>query len=233
LTVPAILGAFALWIVIVMVVPTFLPEISSLRENPGLHLQTQERTVNVTAPAKPEDVAAGRAKSAGEVVETTHKVAQKAMFFDKIIRIDPARPELGNQGVGRFYSENFILYHLGLPLDRLPPAAVVASRWFFDALFPFVCLIAISLVTPPSAPERAPAFYARLKTPVAPTPELDQEEIAKSNANPNRFDHEKLLPWSNWEFTRWKASDVAGFLGCWGIVGLILLLLFTVVHAGG
>ncbi len=75
-------------------------------------------------------------------------------------------------------------------------------------------------------------FYARMKTKVAPTPEEDQAEVEASHANPSRFDHLKLFPATNWEFTKWTRKDVVGFFGCWGIVGLILLLLWTVLHVG-
>ena len=47
-----------------------------------------------------------------------------------------------------------------------------------------------------------------------------------------RFDGEKLLPWTDWEFTKWTGKDYAGFFGCWGIVGMILLLLLGIVGLG-
>ena len=78
----------------------------------------------------------------------------------------------------------------------------------------------------------APAFYARMKTPVAPTPELDHAEIEKNHVDPTRFDHTKLLPGTNWEFCKWTRNDYLGFFGCWVIVAVIALILWTVVHLG-
>ena len=88
------------------------------------------------------------------------------------------------------------------------------------------------MLTRPSSPELAAKFYAKMKTPVAPTPEADRREVDLSYAHPGRFDHLKLLPGTQWEFTRWTVKDFVGFFGCWGIVGLILVLLWGVLHLG-
>ena len=76
-------------------------------------------------------------------------------------------------------------------------------RWAFDGLFPFIALIVFSLLTKPDELERADRFFAKMRTPVAPTPELDQQEVQLSYQMPHRFDHKKILPGSNWQFTRW------------------------------
>lgn len=232
LTVPAVLISFALWILVMGIIPVTVAFTPALKRLPNLQLETKERYVDAKQPANDADVAAGKAAKAGDPIIKPFRVAPKPVFFDRIVRLDPSKPELGREGQGRFFADNYILYNLGMPFDTLPPSAVTASRWFFDALFPFVCLIVFSLVTPRSAPERAPGFYAKLKTPVAETPELDHEEVEKSYANPNRFDHQKLFPGTNWEFTKWEKKDFIGFGACWGIVGLILLLLYSVVTIG-
>lgn len=35
--------------------------------------------------------------------------------------------------------------------------------------------------------------------------------MEKTRAEPHRFDHVKLWPKSNWEWTRWDAVDTIGF----------------------
>ena len=62
--------------------------------------------------------------------------------------------------------------------------------------------------------------------------EADEVEVRKSFDEPHRFDHEKLLPGTHWEFTKWTRKDVLGFFGCWAIVGFILLVLWAVLHVG-
>ena len=62
------------------------------------------------------------------------------------------------------------------------------------------------------------------KTPVAKTLEDDAQEVELSYANPTRFDHLKLFPGSNWEFTRWDRTDALGFIACCALVGVVLLV---------
>ena len=73
-------------------------------------------------------------------------------------------------------------------------------------------------------------FYARMKTPVNPDPEKDRKEVELSYANPNRFDHVKFFPKSQFEFTKWTKEDTYGFL--LGILGTILVIALTLIVAG-
>ena len=232
LTAPAILISLAIWVILIGAIPLIVPASSSLSRSPQLTLRTQPREVTVAAAATSQDVAVGLASSITQTVLKTHVVAPVGCFFETVARIDPKNPDAGLEGSGRFFAENYLLYRLGVPIDHFGPAGVVASRWLFDTIFPFVCLIFFSLLTKPDRSARADRFYARMKTPVAQTPQKDQAEIEMSEAQPHRFDHEKLFPRSNWEFTRWSRTDVAGFFGCWGIVGLILVFLWFVLHLG-
>jgi len=67
-----------------------------------------------------------------------------------------------------------------------------------------------------------------MKTPVGSDPEQDVEELAKSYADPSRFDHRKLFPGTNLEFQRPSVLDAVGFVVCFvlcfGIIGLVLLV---------
>jgi hypothetical protein len=101
----------------------------------------------------------------------------------------------------------------------------MAVRFVVDALLPIFILIVVSYLTPRGDKEKLARFYARLKTPVGATPEADDEAVAASNANPSRFDHTKMFPNSDWEFTKWDKVDTLGFLACCGFVGVVLLIL--------
>ncbi len=109
---------------------------------------------------------------------------------------------------------------------------MIAVRWGFDGLFPFISLVVFSLLTKPDELERADRFFAKMRTPVAPTPQLDKEEVEFSYQKPDRFDYKKIFPRSHWQFTRWKKEDVLGFLGCWLIVGAILVVLWGILQIG-
>jgi hypothetical protein len=117
-------------------------------------------------------------------------------------------------------------------VQKFSAAGLVTARWLFDGLLAFALPIFFSLFTRPADSERIDRFYVKLKTPVAPTPALDAAEVQKSFDNPHRFDHERLLPGTNWEFTKWTRKDVLGFGACWVMVGFILLLLWTILNLG-
>ena len=53
-----------------------------------------------------------------------------------------------------------------------------------------------------------------------------------SYANPTRYDHTKLFPRSNWEFTKWNKQDAVGFIVCVALVGFILVFFKTVLVIG-
>jgi SSS family solute:Na+ symporter len=111
-------------------------------------------------------------------------------------------------------------------------AQLLTTRYMVDFLLPVIVLIGVSLLTRPSDPARVARFYARMKTPVAPTLEQDAREVEASYANPTRYDHLKLFPNSNWEFTRWDKRDTVGFLCCCGLVGVVLLVFKAVLVVG-
>ncbi len=156
----------------------------------------------------------------------------KAVYFANVGLSDPNDPNSALEGIGRFNVETYSMHLLGVPVEKFTPAGLLTVRWLFPGLFPFVMLILFSLITPRSDPILADRFYAKMKTPVAPSPESDREQVQKSFDEPHRFDHEKLLPGTNWEFTKWTRKDVYGFFGCWLIVGFILLLLWGILRVG-
>ncbi len=85
--------------------------------------------------------------------------------------------------------------------------------------------------TPAQAHLRLERYFAKLKTPVAPTAQEDEHRLADSFAAPERYDHTKLFRFSPFEFCKWDRADVLGFFGCWvgaiavfGILRLVLSL---------
>jgi Na+/proline symporter len=235
LTVPAIMISFVIWMFLQAVLPP-LVGFTNLRKLDALTLQTQSYQQRVSQAATAADVAAGRAAEEGQTIVVQSTVAPAAIFFDKVALREPTKPELGREGLGHFTVETAVLYYplraVGLKMEHFSKAQLVTARWSFDAIFPFVCLIVLSWLTRPSAPERAAIFYARQKTPVGATPEIDSEEVEKSYKDPNRFDDRKLFPRSNWEFCKWTRQDYVGFFGCYGIVVAIVALLWLVLHIG-
>ena len=95
-----------------------------------------------------------------------------------------------------------------------------------------ILLIAISMVTRPTDPERLDRFYARMKTPVGATRQEDHAAVLESYANPTRFDHAKLFRYSRWEFTKWDRADTVGFVACCGGVVVVLVFFKAVLAIG-
>jgi solute:Na+ symporter, SSS family len=230
LTVPAILISFVLWLVIQIFAPLAVG-FTSLNSSPVLTLKSTPPPVTIERQATPADFAAGLAPSAGAIIKSPFTPEPRVMFFDALKFAKGQSPQ------GSFFiAENYLVYRLLLPLGvdmrRWSAAQIDTARYLFDGLFPFFSLIIFSLLTRPSASHLASTFYAKMKTPVAPTPEQDHELVLQNQAEPSRVEGLKLLPGTNWEFAKWTRQDFLGFFGCCLIVLAILGVLYLVLHLG-
>jgi SSS family solute:Na+ symporter len=232
ITSKAILGGLVVWVLMMGIFPWILPEIASFRRMGSLLQETALTTTEVSVGATAEDVAHGKAERVGQAIRKPAVVLPTAVFFDSVARIDPKDPHSPLEGIGRFNVENYSLSLLRIPVQRFSGSEMLTARWGFDGLFPFLVLVLFSLLTPADELERADRFFAKMRTPVAPTPELDRQEVELSYQMPHRFDGKKILRRSNWQFTRWTRNDALGFLGCWTIVCAILAILWGILHIG-
>jgi SSS family solute:Na+ symporter len=132
-------------------------------------------------------------------------------------------------GLGRFNAEVWIVSWFGVDFSHSSKPQLLAVRFFFSALFPFVLLVAFSYVTPRVSKPALDRFFARVHTPVQATAEADQAAVEASYANPGKFDSDKLFPRTGWEILKPARSDYIGFFGTCGLVGVILLLLWVMV----
>jgi Na+/proline symporter len=155
------------------------------------------------------------------------------VYFNQVVRArpgDPTSPLVAGPGLNRFNLEGWLLAQCGIDLAGRSRTERVTLQFLFDAVFPFLVLLAVSLVTRPTEPARVARFYGRMKTPVGATPELERAALAETERRPDRFDHTKLWPRSNWEFCRWDRVDTLGFLGCCALSGTIVLLLVALLR---
>lgn len=151
------------------------------------------------------------------------------VYFNSVVHQVPqdlSSPLVAKPGVlnNRFNIEAWLLGKMGLNVTKYTPNQRFTAQFFFDAIFPFVVLIVVSLLTKPTDPARVGFFYGRMKTPVGDTPELEAAAIEETRRNPTRFDHTKLLPSSNWEFCKWDRVDTVGFIICSALSAAIVLL---------
>ena len=155
------------------------------------------------------------------------------VYFNQVVRArpgDPTSPLVAGPGLNRFNLEGWLLAQCGIDLAGRSRTERVTLQFLFDAAFPFLVLLGVSLVTRPTDPARVARFYGRMKTPVGATPELERAALAETERRPDRFDHTKLWPRSNWEFCRWDRVDTLGFLGCCALSGTIVLLLVALLR---
>jgi SSS family solute:Na+ symporter len=251
ISVPAIFGAsiwlgfvwrrVTKWAVIVqvlacsamsIVIPTVFPLIDSIRSNPALLAQTETQTVTIVTGALEEDVAAGRAERVGQTIRRPHVTEPMGIFFEKVVRTDPADPNSPLIGQGRFQTELWLLSRCGIDFAGWSKAQLVAMRFLVDALLPFVLLFLASFVTRPVSKPVLDGFFAKVHTPVQPTPEAERAALAHAVANPTVYESRKLWRGSNWEIMKPSWLDVAGFGGSWVLVGVVLLLLWVMVLIG-
>jgi len=217
----------------IVVIPLAVSATPALRRAPVLTEMTNEKKITVQAKATREDVAAGRATHVGQRIPHEQIIEPKAIFFeDGVARIDPSNPDSPKEGLGRFSIEMYFLSLVGFDVKNFTPPVMFTGRFLVPSLLPILLLLVLSLITPASEPGRVARFYVRLKTPVGETPEIDAEEVEKGYANPTRFDHLKLFPRSNWEFSRWDKQDITGFAGCCAFVGVVLIFLQGLLMVG-
>jgi SSS family solute:Na+ symporter len=225
----AVIFQVAICILLYAAIPTAFERIDATRHHPAWLIETAPRTVVSTAPATNGDVAEGRAARVGEPVTRTRVMPPVGVFFEKVVRRDPADPSSPREGLGRFHAELWVMSWFGVDFTRWSKPQLVAARFYFDALFPFLALAILSWITRPEPREALDRFFAKLHTPVQPTPELETAALEAAYADPSRFDADKLFPGRNWEILKPAPSDYLGFFGTWALVGVIILLLWAMV----
>jgi len=177
-------------------------------------------------------VAAGLANRVGESIRKPHRIEATGVFFEDVVRSDPADPQSRLEGRGRFHAEIWVLSWFGIDFTTWGKAQLVAARFLFDALFPFVLLFAISPFTRPVDKARLDRLFGKLRTPVQPTPEQDVAAVEHAASHPDEGENSKIWPGSSWELRRPGWLDIAGFGGSWLLVGVILVLLWTLATIG-
>jgi SSS family solute:Na+ symporter len=199
------------------------------RTSPGFLVETRPRVLTIQTKALREDVEAGQAVAVGEKIEKQHTVEPAAIFFEKVARVRPADPNSPNVGIGRFEAEIWVLSWLGIDFRGFTKAQLVATRFFFDAMLPFVLLFLLSYVTRPVPRADLDRFFGKIHTPVQATPELDEKAVEEAASYPENLEKRKLWPGSNWEVMKPGRADYLGFGGTWALVGVIIFLLWLMV----
>ncbi|MBA4322434.1 MAG: transporter [Odoribacter sp.] len=251
ISVPAIFGA-ALWlgfiwrrltrwaviiqvvvcVFIYAVIPNLFLRFDPVKSNPGFLIETSPKKVTVTTGALQSDVDLGKADHVGQSIEKDHTIAPVGIFFENVARINPDDPNSLKSGYGRFHAEIWVMSWFGIDFTNWSKPQLTAARFFFDALFPFFLLFLISFISRPEEKGYLDRFYAKMYTPVQPSPEEEKKALEKAYENPGMYDERKLFRNSNWEMLKPVKIDYIGFFGSWVLVGIIIFLLWVVVSIG-
>jgi len=212
------------------VIPNVFLNLEWARTNPRLIMETQPRLVHMVVEATRMDVAAGRAMAVAQRFDKAEVQDASAIFFDQVARRDPSNPNSPKIGLGRFNAEIWVLSWFGLDFTRYSKAQLVAVRFFFDALFPFLLLFVFSIFSRPVSKADLDPFFARLRTPVQPNADLDKQSVAEAVHKLEQYEKDKIWPGSNWEIYKPGRQDLWGFGGSWVLVGVIVFLLWLMVN---
>lgn len=217
--------------IVLALLPALLPAFSSIRQSPFLTQKTVEHLVVYPAQALQDDVAKGRAAYVGQHIDKPVVVAPAPIFYDTVVRINPADLDSPMTGIGRLHTELVLAHWMGFDLRGMTPSGLLTVRYLVALALPFVLLIPISLLTRDHGLDETIArFYAKMKTPVDPDPEKDAEQVRKSYADPTRFDHTKLFVRSNWEFCKWTRTDAVGFFISVAVTLAIIILFWGLIR---
>lgn len=216
--------------------PVFLPAVCpSLRSNDYLLKTTESRGVTRVYRAHAMDVETRereiaqweslpevqRVKSdrpapltAGESFEKESKVPAKSIFWTKGIK--------QGSGAGMLNLELIALNRIGFDMSRNTYAVNETIRVLIRMIVPFFVLMLVSRFTRPVDRARLDRFFAKMMTVVDEDREADARELELSYAQPDRFQHKKLFPNSQWEFAKWNRVDAIGFVFAVLCVGAVL-----------
>jgi SSS family solute:Na+ symporter len=225
----AVILQVVICLVIYALVPTVFSSLEWATSRPAFVAETQARVVSVETAATQADVTVGRATQVGARVTEQRAMAPVGIFFDRVARVNPADPNSPKVGLGRFNAEVWVLSWFGIDFSSFTKPQLAATRFFFDALFPFVLLFGISWVTTPVSKATLDRFFARVHTPVQATDELERVAIEAAYARPEQFESDKLWPGSQWEIMKPSMQDFIGFFGTCALVGVVVFLLWLMV----
>ena len=228
----AVIVQVTLCLIIYAIIPSIFIQFDGIKNNQKFLLETNAKQVVVSTAALQSDVLAGRAQKVGETITKNHTIEPVGIFFESVARMNPDDPASPKTGIGRFQAEIWIMSWFGIDFTSWSKPQLTAARFFFDAIFPFLILFLLSFLTKPGEKNHLDRFYAKMYTPVQPTAEEEEKALQAAYDNPDMYDNRKLFRNSDWEMLKPRRIDYIGFFGSWGLVGIIIFLLWLVVTIG-
>jgi SSS family solute:Na+ symporter len=234
--------------ILFFVLPIILPAfVTSLKTNDALLQTTHPAPIVRTYTANQMDIdgrdaeiekfnklsAAGKAAAtapvalhAGDEFTKTYKLPSKSIYWTKGIKTNP---DGQMQGYGMLNMELLLVDKLGGDLSAKPYALNETIRIAIRMVVPFIVLIVVSLLTRRDDKKMLDRFFVKMKTRVIIDHDEDAKAMQLSYANPDRFNHKKLFPDSDWELDKWTKEDTIGFaISVAGVFAVVSFLIFLV-----
>ncbi len=243
----AVLTTLFIFFVIPIMAPTLAP---SLKIHPYLLNTTQPHVVEREYTARDMDIekrnqmiaewdsleAQGLAQTprpetleAGQKFTLKYAQPEKSVFWTQGIANDKNQQL---KGQGMLNIELLLLDRMGFDLSRNPYALNETFRILIRMIFPFIVIILVSRLTKPDNKEALDRFFVKMKTQVHSDRQEDERQLQLSYENPQRFDHLKMFPESNWECCKWDKVDTVGFLVALAVAFGIVGFFYMVVNIG-
>ncbi len=204
LTTKAVIIQMILSLVMTVAIPNIVPTFEDLRREESLIVMTQER------------------------IEDGQTIPASPIYFEQVVRVDPADPNSGFEGKGMFRPQLWLIDKLGFDLRTMTKAGLATASFIFDIIFPFIILIIVSLMTRRNSERVLREFYARIHTPAHADLTVDSREVQKKIDDPELVERNKIFPHTDVEFWKPTREDIVGFALCWvgvaGIIGLYFLI---------
>ena len=225
----AVIIQVSICILIYAVIPNLFQSLDAVNHNPVFLMETRATQIVYQTDALSQDVEANLADYVGQPIEKQRRIESVGILFDRVARTDPSDPTSPKMGLGRFHAEIWALSWFGIDFSSFSKAQLVATRFFFDALFPFLLLFLLTFITRSEPKARLDRFFAKMHTPVGKTPEEEEKSLNDAYANPAIYEKDMLFPGSQWEILKPGKMDYIGFFGCWLLVGVVIFLLWLMV----
>jgi SSS family solute:Na+ symporter len=232
LTKTAVIVQMVLSILTTVVIPAVGPMFDAIRANPALTRQTPEQVYMITTKAVAEDVAGGQADSVGQMIQKRKVQPPLAIYFDQVVREDPADPNSRLIGTGSFKNQIYYCSLLGVPVETMSKAGLSTISLLFDIIVPFLVLFVVSLFTRRNSEKALGEFYAAVLTPTVADHAEDARRVREAIDNPEIVEQRKLFPHTDWMFWKPTKWDIWGFVGCWVLVAAIIGLYVFLMSIG-
>ena len=165
----------------------------------------------------------------GQRFSKVFQLPDKSIFWQRGVTVNESGQRVGR---GMLNLELLLVDSAGWDLSKNPYALNETIRVLFRTIIPFLILFIVGCITKPDEKDQLDRFFVKMKTQVVPDRVIDEKELALSYAQPDRYDHTKLFPVSNWEFDKWNKEDAIGFLLSCLVAGGIVGTLFFLVSLG-